>query len=75
MYAETPFMQQANNMGRYDFLRFSHLGATAGCFGISEIASGPIGGPGMAMAWTYAFLLRSLFKNQTLRKAALRLAA
>jgi len=68
VYAETPFMQQVH-MGRYDFLRFSHLGHRRLFRNFSEIASGPIGGPGMAMAWTYAFLLRSLFKNQTLRKA------
>lgn len=68
VYAETPFMQQVH-MGRFDFLRFSHLGHRKLFQSFSEIASGPIGGPGMALAWSYAFLLRSFFRNHTLQKA------
>ena len=68
VYAETPFMQQVH-MGRFDFLRFSHLGHRKLFQNFSEISSGPIGGPGMALAWTYAYLLRSFFKSKTLQKA------
>lgn len=69
VYAETPFMQQVH-MGRYDFLRFSHLGHRRLFRDFDEIASGPVGGPGMALAWAWAFFLRSLFRRGRLQQAA-----
>lgn len=58
VYAETPFMQQVH-MKQYDFTRFSHLGHRRlfRCF--EEIKSGPACGPGMALAYSYTYFLRS----------------
>lgn len=69
VYAETPFMQQVH-MGRFDFLRFSHLGHRRLFRRFSEVSSGAIGGPAMTLAWTYSYFLRGLFVNKTLQKAA-----
>jgi SAM-dependent methyltransferase len=69
VYAETPFMQQVH-MGRYDFMRFSHLGHRRLFRDFDEIKSGPVGGPGMALAWAWAFFLRSLFRRGRLQQAA-----
>ena len=69
VYAETPFMQ-AVHMGRYDFLRFSHLGHRKLFQRFSELSSGPVAGAGTSLAWAYAFFLRSFFINSTLQNAA-----
>ena len=69
VYAETPFMQQVH-MGRYDFMRFSHLGHRRLFRDFNEIASGPVGGPGMALAWAWAYFLRSLFRRGRLQHLA-----
>jgi uncharacterized protein YbaR (Trm112 family) len=69
VYGETPFMQQVH-MGRYDFLRFSHLGHRKLFQNFSELASGPVAGPGTSLAWAYAFLLRSFFRSRSLQSAA-----
>lgn len=58
VYAETPFMQQVH-MGRFDFTRFTHLGHRRLFRSFYEIDSGPVGGPGMALAWSYIYFLRS----------------
>ena len=58
VYAETPFIQQVH-MGRYDFSRFTHSGHRRLFRHFSEIRSGPIGGPGMALAWSYQYFLLS----------------
>jgi SAM-dependent methyltransferase len=68
VYAETPFMQQVH-MGRFDFLRFSHLGHRKLFQHFSELSSGPLAGPGTALAWAYAFLLRSFFTSKNLQNA------
>ncbi len=69
VYGETPFMQQVH-MGRYDFLRFSHLGHRKLFQNFSELSSGPVAGPGTSLAWAYAFLLRSFFTSKSLQNAA-----
>lgn len=69
VYGETPFMQQVH-MGRYDFLRFSHLGHRKLFQNFSELSSGPVAGPGTSLVWAYAFLLRSFFKSRNLQNAA-----
>ena len=69
VYGETPFMQQVH-MGRYDFLRFSHLGHRKLFQNFSELSSGPVAGPGTSFVWAYAFLLRSFFRNRNLQNAA-----
>jgi SAM-dependent methyltransferase len=58
VYAETPFMQQVHE-GCYDFTRFTHLGHRRLFRWFEEIASGPSGGPGMALAWSWRYFLLS----------------
>lgn len=58
VYAETPFMQQVH-MRQYDFTRYTHLGHRRLFRFFDEIDSGPTGGPGMALAWSYIYFLRS----------------
>ncbi len=66
MYAETPFMQQVH-MGRYDFTRFTHSGHRRVFRRFDEIASGPVCGPGMALAWSYQYFLLSFTASRPLR--------
>lgn len=67
VYAETPFMQQVH-MQQYDFTRFTHLGHRRlfRCF--VEVKSGPVGGPGMALAWSYIYFLRSFSSSATISR-------
>ena len=58
MYAETPFMQQVHG-GRYDFMRFSYRGHRRLFRNFDEIHAGITGGPGMALAWSWQYFLRS----------------
>jgi len=58
VYAETPFMQQVH-MQQYDFTRFTHLGHRRLFRYFKEISSGPVAGPGTALAWSYLYFLRS----------------
>ena len=66
VYAETPFMQQVH-MGRYDFTRFTHSGHRRLFRDFDEIASGPIGGPGMALAWSWEYFLLSFATSRVSR--------
>jgi ubiquinone/menaquinone biosynthesis C-methylase UbiE len=66
VYAETPFMQQVH-MGAYDFTRFTHSGHRRLFRHFSEIASGPICGPGTALAWSYLYFLLSFVQSRVLR--------
>ena len=68
VYAETPFMQQVH-MKQFDFTRFTYLGHRRLFRYFEEIKSGPNCGPGMALAWSYTYFLRSLFSNRTVSKA------
>lgn len=74
VYAETPFMQQVH-MGRFDFLRFTHLGHRKLFQHFCEVSSGPVAGPGTSLAWAYAFFLRSLFNSRTLQNAGFALGS
>lgn len=67
VYAETPFMQQVH-MGRYDFHRFTHLGHRRLFRDFSEIESGAVCGPGMALAWAYSYFIFSFFDSKKIRK-------
>jgi len=58
VYAETPFMQQVH-MRQYDYTRYTHLGHRRLFRNFDEIKSGPCGGPGMSLAWSYTWFLRS----------------
>ena len=66
VYAETPFMQQVH-MGAYDFTRFTHSGHRRLFRHFSEVSSGPICGPGMALAWSYQYFLLSFVTSRWLR--------
>ncbi len=68
VYAETPFMQQVH-MGRFDFTRFTHLGHRRLFRAFSEVDSGAMCGPGMALAWAYEYLLLSFVKGTPARAA------
>jgi len=67
VYAETPFMQQVH-MKQYDFTRFTHLGHRRLFRHFEEISSGPVCGPGMALAWSYSFFLRSFTSHPILSR-------
>lgn len=67
VYAETPFMQQVHG-GCYDFTRFTYLGHRRLFRKFEEIDSGAVSGPGMALAWSYLYLLLSFTKSNWLRK-------
>jgi|TARA_B100001971_G_C18139884_1_gene509797 SAM-dependent methyltransferase len=67
VYAETPFMQQVH-MKEYDFTRFTHLGHRRLFRKFEEIKSGPCCGPGMALAWSYVYFLRSFFTSRWMSK-------
>ncbi|MGK7898141.1 MAG: methyltransferase domain-containing protein [Xenococcus sp. (in: cyanobacteria)] len=58
VYAETPFMQQVH-MKQYDFTRFTYLGHRRLFRYFAELKTGPTCGPGMALAWSYTYFLRS----------------
>ncbi len=66
VYSETPFMQQVH-MGRYDFTRFTHLGHRRLFRKFSEIDSGAVCGPGMALAWSFQYFLLSFTKSKKMR--------
>jgi SAM-dependent methyltransferase len=67
VYAETPFMQQGH-MGAYDFTRFTHLGHRNLFSRFAEIDSGPLCGPGMALAWAYQYFLCSFARSRRSRR-------
>ena len=63
VFAITPFIQQVHE-GRYDFTRFTHLGHRRLFRQYEELDSGPICGPGMALAWSYFHFLKSFFRSR-----------
>ncbi|MDM9385237.1 methyltransferase domain-containing protein [Chlorogloeopsis sp. ULAP01] len=67
VYAETPFMQQVHG-GCYDFTRFTFLGHRRLFRKFEEIESGAVAGPGMALAWSYSYLLLSFTTSKFWRK-------
>jgi SAM-dependent methyltransferase len=66
VYAETPFMQQMHG-GRYDFERFSYWGHRRLFRAFEEVDSGVATGPGMALAWSYRYFLRSFARSRRTR--------
>jgi len=67
IYAETPFMQQVHG-GAYDFTRFTWLGHRRLFRQFEEISSGTCTGPGMALAWSWDYFLRSFSQNKKVMK-------
>lgn len=66
VYAESPFMQQVHG-GPYDFFRFTHVGHRRVFRRFTEVNSGVACGPGMALAWSYRYFLRSLAAGRASR--------
>ena len=62
VYAETPFMQQVHE-GAHDFTRFTHLGHRRLFRRFDELDSGAVGGPGMALAWSWRYFLWSFARG------------
>lgn len=62
IYAETPFMQQVHG-GKYDFMRFTYRGHRRLFRNFEEVHAGMIGGPGMALAWSWQYFLRSFARS------------
>lgn len=63
VYAETPFIQQVHGK-EHDFTRFTHLGHRRLFRHFKEIDSGPVCGPGMALAWSYKSFLKSFASSR-----------
>lgn len=77
VYAETAFLQHVHG-GRYDFVRYSHLGHRRLFRRFEEIDSGAVSGPATVLAWAYEQLLLTLVPARALRnvvKAFARLSA
>ncbi len=70
VYSEIPFMQQVHE-GPYDFTRYTELGHRRLFRKFDEIDRGPVGGPGMAVAWSFRYLARSLTRRPGLATAIL----
>lgn len=68
VYAETPFMQQVH-AGRYDFLRFTHLGHRRLFRAFEEIDSGACAGPATALTWSIQYFLTSFVRSKAARLA------
>lgn len=68
VYAETPFMQQVH-AGRYDFLRFTHLGHRRLFREFHEIDSGACAGPATALTWSIQYFLTSFVRSKPARLA------
>ena len=66
LYAETAFMQQVVH-GRYDFTRFTYLGMRRLFRRFRELRGGPVGGPGMALAWAFHYFLLSFGSSRRVR--------
>ena len=66
VYAETPFIQQVHG-GRFDFMRFTHLGHRRLFRKFEELDSGAVCGPGMALGWSYEYFLLSFTALKTAR--------
>jgi len=63
VYAETPFMQQVH-MGRYDFMRFTHLGHRRLFRRFAEADSGACAGPGTVLHWSLRYFMLSFVKSR-----------
>ena len=68
VYAENAFMQQAWG-GRFDFTRWTLVGHRRLFRAFEEIRSGPVCGPGMALAWAWDYFLASFPTSRAARRA------
>ncbi len=63
VYCETPFLFPGHG-GRYDLHRYSHVGHRFLFRSFSEISSGPVSGPGTALALAYKYFLMTFFSGR-----------
>jgi SAM-dependent methyltransferase len=73
VYSETPFVQQITG-GRFDCVRYTPVGHRRLFRHFTEVGSGPIGGPGMVLAWAWHYFLLSLASGKRSRSAMSMLA-
>ncbi len=59
LYAEVPFMQQVHE-GAYDLTRYTYVGQRRLFREFDELASNPVCGPAMALAWSVRYLAVTL---------------
>lgn len=69
VYADTPFLQPVH-MAAHDFTRFTYLGHRRLFRWFDDIDSGIAGGPGMAAAYVFQYLLLSFSDSRVYRRAA-----
>lgn len=62
VYSETPFMQQVHG-GKFDFTRYTNLGHRRLFRRFEQVSTGPVGGPALALAWSYRYFLLSLVSS------------
>jgi len=74
VYAETAFMFPVHG-AQYDFTRFTYVGHRRLFRAFEEVASGAVCGPGMALAYSYQFFLRSLSQRGPVMRRLMYLAA
>ncbi len=67
VYAETAFMQQVHG-AEFDFTRFTEMGHRRLFRRFTELASGAVCGPGMALAWSWQHFLLSFTTNRRARQ-------
>src|SRR5262249_54952282 len=67
VYAENAFVQQAWG-GRFDFTRWTLVGHRRLFRAFEEIRSGPVCGPGMALAWAWDYFLASFPTSRATRR-------
>ncbi|MGZ8716170.1 MAG: methyltransferase type 11, partial [Gaiellaceae bacterium] len=68
VYAENSFMQQVWG-GRRDFTRWTHVGHRRLFHEFDELRSGPIDGPGTALAWAWQYFLLGFARTRWTRLA------
>jgi hypothetical protein len=69
VYAETPFLQQVH-AGAYDFFRFTSSGHRYLFRRFTELAAGPVAGPGTQLLWSVDHLVRGLTRSELAGKVA-----
>jgi SAM-dependent methyltransferase len=70
LYAEIPFMQQVHE-GAYDLTRYTYVGQRRLFRSFDELASGPVCGPAMALAWSVRYLAVTLAGSSARARAVI----
>jgi SAM-dependent methyltransferase len=74
VYSEVPFMQQVHE-GAHDFTRYTLLGHRRLYRFFEELDSGPVGGPGMALAWSVIYFVTAAARPGLIATLAGRVAS